>query len=421
MLDLGFRLCGSWFSTRRPARLGMAAVLLAALSGCIGRDAEWASIEEVAPGFLASAHSLHPALAGDGGARVALTFVTARAEGGMDAWIAISRDSGATFAEPVRLNRRAVASSPKDCPTAAFGPDGRLAVAWTEPRDGAGAPTDVVVATSADGGASFTAPQVVNDDVEDRHAAVHAFPAIAFLPDGRLFAAWLDGREYRGSSPMPATACVFGAWSEDGTHWGDNRRLSDRACPCCRPALAVSDPGRIAIAYRSGSANLRDPALLVLTAQGSATADTVISADRWELPGCPTDGLALTGAGDGGSVAWYTGAKPAGIYLMPWRAAEIGARSRRPLSDSLSRSSQPRLSRFGSATWIAVEGVPRSGHGRGVLAVRVLDSGRLTPWCFLGSGAENGALVALGPERALAAWNERGGIRMARLDRRPGS
>jgi hypothetical protein len=407
-------------------RLGAAAVLLAALAGCAGHDAEWATIEEVAPRFLAAGHALHPALAGDGRGRVALTFVTARAGGGMDAWIAISTDSGASFAGPIRLNRRdrAVASDAQDCPVAAFGPAGRLAVAWTERRAGAGSPNDIVVTASEDSGASFTPPQVVNDDVEDRRAAPHAFPRIAFLPDGALFAAWLDGREYRGSSPMPATACVFGAWSDDGGHlWSDNLRLSDRACPCCRPALAVSDSRHIAIAYRSGSRNLRDPALLVLAGRGARSGvDTVFSADRWELAGCPTDGLALTAAADGGSVAWYTGAPPAGTYLMPWRAAAPGgANSRRALSDSLSRASQPRLSRSGSSTWIAVEGVPRSEPGRGVLAVRVLDAGRLTPWCFLGTGIEGGALVALGPGRALAAWGERGGIRMARLERRPGS
>ena len=55
---------------------------------------------------------------------MALTFVTRGAAGGKDLWVSISRDTGATFTRPARVNETAgsVASYPEGRPVPAFGP-----------------------------------------------------------------------------------------------------------------------------------------------------------------------------------------------------------------------------------------------------------------------------------------------------------
>jgi hypothetical protein len=394
-----------------------------ALTGCgAWRNADWVRIEEAGTGFVGHRVVRHPTLATDGGARVALTFVSPREDGSLDAWIALSSDSGASFGAPVRLNRRdgAVVSQPQTSPVASFGPGGRVAVAWIERREGATSAMDVMAAASGDGGTTFARPAAVNDDVADAKETLHGYPSIAFRPDGRLFASWIDERESRSRNPAPATSCVFAALSEDGgMSWGDNRVLTDRACPCCRPALAVDAGGRTVLAYRSGAANLRDPALLLTPDDGSSVAfDTLLAADRWELDSCPTSGPAVTAGEDGGVVAWYTGSGTPGVYLVPWRASIGPAGVRRTVMDSLATATEPRLSRNGDATWIAVDAAASAEPRFRRLAVRVLDrDGTLTPWSFLGADAGSGSIAAVSPDRALAAWIERGSLRLVSLKR----
>jgi hypothetical protein len=419
----------SSFSNEPPAgRLprsvlsGLALVAACALVGCGAPSSrDWARLEEVTPGLLAARHALHPGLASDGHGRVALTFVTAATDSGFDAWIAVSADTGASFGAPVRLNARAaaVAASAEDAPQAAFGPEGRMVVVWAERRAGSARAIDVMAAASGDGGASFSEPAVVNDDAGDARETRHRLPAVAFLTDGTAFAAWTDERENRGD-PAPGTTCVFAATSENGgLSWDDNRPITDRACPCCRIAVAVDDSDRVGVAYRSGAGNLRDPALAVTFDRGESVAlDTVLVADRWESPDCPGAGLALAAGAGSGRLAWYTGGGTPGVWLAPWRAARGLAGPKRTLMDSLASAAEPRLVRHDATTWIALDGRARADTTRRVLAVRaLLPGGRLTPWCFLGAEAEEGAIAAVGPGRALAAWSERGEVRVVGIRR----
>src|SRR5574341_30308 len=125
--------------------------------------------------------------------------------------------------------------------------------------------TDMLVRASGDGGATLGAPVVVNDDAGEPRAAFHGFGARAFLPAGELLAVWMDERElWRVRAPKgePSSGSLFYALSHDGGQtWSENRRLTDRACPCCRAVAASDSSGRVAVAYRAAGGNLRDPAL----------------------------------------------------------------------------------------------------------------------------------------------------------------
>jgi hypothetical protein len=414
----------------RSSRGSLPALLAAALvMGCGARKQaapEWASVRELTPTFLAQLPARDPALATDGFGRVALTYVT-RDSTGADLWLALSADSGTTFGAPRRVNERhgSVGSYPEGRPAPVFGPTGQLVVVWAEKREARGG-VDVVVRASGDGGRTLEPTSVLNDDVDDGKPTYHGFPAVTFLPNGSLAAAWLDERGAPKSEGEPSYSALFGAVSGDGgLTWSDNRKLADEVCPCCRPALSADSAGTLALAFRTADEDLRDP-MLAISHDGGHTYSipAVVSDDRWFLKACPDvgPGLAVAPRG-GGEYAWYTGASPEGVYLVPWRDASGAAGVRRRVDDGLHDASHPRLARLGDATLLAVEARPLDDTTRTVLAVRLLErDGTLTGWTPLGADIVTSWVAAAGSEAAVACWSERGEhgtrVRVARVTRK---
>jgi hypothetical protein len=408
---------------RFPA-LAIAALLVA---GCARAPGPGFALEtrEITPAFLAHRAASDASVSADTLGHVALTFVTRDTAGARDLWIAVSRDGGSTFAEPTRLNARAggVSSYSESRPIAVFAPGGALAVAWSALRpepspeppgakpESASPVADLVVRVSADAGVSFGPEVVVNDDASDRKRVFHGFPALAWLPDGALFAAWEDEREHAGEEGEPTTASLFYAVSGDGgAHWSDNRTLTDELCPCCRSAALVEPGGRLAVAWRTARGNLRDPVIAHSSDGGRTFApESTVSADRWEIAGCPAvgPGIAFDRAG-GGVFAWYTGADTAGVYIRTWRAGGA-ATPRRSLEDGLAGASHPRVVALDAAMLFAVEATPkRAGNRTHALAVRALMAdGTMLPWSFVGENVDGGWLAATGPRTALACWTDR--------------
>lgn len=415
--------------SRVVRRLGLFVTILL-LAGCGPRrlPSDWAWLSEITPAFMDSLTASDPVIATDTHGRVAITWVTSDTTGAKDLWLTVSSDSGASFSEPARVNDRpgSVVSYPECRAAVAYGPAGALAIAWTEKRFDVEKATDVVVRASGDGGNTLGSVNWINDDHTKRSAAFHAFPALTFKPDGSLFATWIDEREYAGRNVESMGAGLYYAASFDGGQtWSANDILRDLVCPCCRPSAIASADGEIAVAYRSADLDMRDPALAISTDGGSAfETDTVLYADRWELPGCPADGPAITwNRATGGHYAWFTGAGEAGVYIVPWRPETGAGGVKRAIGDSLYATARPRLAALGEATLIGVEARPAADTTRTVFAVRALDpDGSLTPWLFLGAEARDGWLAASEPRAAYACWienDERGGrVRVVRLVRR---
>ena len=428
-------------AARRARAAALAALAAATLAGCGGAStAPWASVAEVTPAGLLGRAARDPGIALDHDGHVALTWVTPTPDGRADAWVALSSDSGAHFSPPQRVNPDpgGVTSYAESPPVAAFGHDGELVVAWAAARPGNPDAADVAARASADGGRSWGAAVRVNDDHADTASTYHGFASLDVLPDGRFALAWLDGRAARGLPPgnEPARAEVRVAVSADGgATWSASVRAAGDACPCCRPALRAGADGAIAIAYRGARDDLRDPRL-ALSRDGGATfaADTLISADRWQLPGCPSSGPALTwNRAGGGHYAWFTGESPAGspaagrpapgVYLVPWRAGQGAAGMKRAIAAGLPDAARPLLAPLGAATLVGVVARSAGLAPHRALAVRALDpDGTLTPWLFLGAGVRAATLAGGNARAAWAAWTERDGaatrVRVARLVRR---
>ena len=194
-----------------------------------------------------------------------------------------SDDGGRTFSAPVQVSDparpRVVA------PALALGPDHVIHVLYYDLRDDArdyqglegprwDGPWSVVLATSVDGGQSFSSVAVDEGVVPpERVMLIYTMPPPTLAVDdkGRLFAAWHDARNGDWD--------VFLRRSVDlGRTWGEPRRLNDDNRGNGRdqymPRLAAAPNGRLdAIFYdrRNDPGNVRNDVYLTSTADGGAT------------------------------------------------------------------------------------------------------------------------------------------------------
>jgi hypothetical protein len=404
------------------------------------RATPWQDVREMTPAFLAGALAADPSLALDERAHVALTWVT-RDSLGADAWLAVSADSGEHWSRPMLLDTspHRVTSYPESRPVVAWGRDGSLAAAWAATRPGGGDAADIAVRVSADGGLGWGPVSLVNGDRNDPSSGYHGFMALDVLPDGRPFVAWVDGRASAGLEPEPERAEIYAAASSDGgATWGRETWVAGDVCPCCR--IAVQSTRResgtidVAVAYRGAANDLRDPRIAISNDAGATFAfDTLVSADRWKLRGCPSVGPSLTMDVGHGHYAWFTGESPddamlpdrpaPGVYLVSWRVGAGAVGVKRALGDSLERVTRPMLARLDRGTLVGVLGRTAGQPQHQVLALRTLElDGTLTPWVYLGSGVKSAAIAGQGARGAWAAWAETtaGGtrVRVARLSGR---
>lgn len=203
-------------------------------------------------------------------------------------------------------------------PKIAFGPDGRVAISYTQPlaKPYTGA---IRMLRSSDGGATFSAPFTVHGD---RQVITHRFDAIAFDRAGNLHTLWIDKRDqvsagkagYRG-------AAVYRNESRDGgITFGPDIKMADHSCECCRIALAPTVSGGVAALWRAVFApNVRDHAFAVI-----GGAPVRASFDDWHLDACPHHGPGLAMAADGGFHAVWFGERDGRMAVRYGRLAADG-------------------------------------------------------------------------------------------------
>ncbi len=172
---------------------------------------------------------------------------------------------------------------------------------------------DVRIAQSADGGKTW-APSFVphTDGVQAEHGFVSLLP----LPDGRMFATWLDGRNTVGGEQEEAGGHDHGhggpmtlrcaAFDKNG-RLTDEAELDNKVCDCCQTAAVLTASGPV-VAYRNRSdEENRDIYFTKKTADGW-TPPKAVFADNWHITGCPVNGPALAAFGETLALAWFTAA-----------------------------------------------------------------------------------------------------------------
>ncbi|MDI1248368.1 MAG: sialidase family protein [Lacunisphaera sp.] len=149
---------------------------------------------------------------------------------------------------------------------------------------------------STDGGKTWGTSRAVS--AESR--AVE-FVALQPLPNGRLLAAWLDGRA--GEAGMQLWSRVLG----DGNAAPDTL-VDPLVCDCCQLAFTALPDGGALLAYRGRSQEeVRD--MKVARFRGDRwEPPRPLPADGWKIAACPVNGPRLAQTGGSTAAVWFTGA-----------------------------------------------------------------------------------------------------------------
>ena len=199
-----------------------------------------------------------------------------------------------------------------DFPSLVELPDGTWIVHWLEKVATSTYAYHVKLAISRDQGATWSEPIVPH---RDDSPLEHGFVSMVPWGDGAALV-WLDGREMTSadgragegeeldSGEMGVRATTISAAGALGA----DELLDRRACECCQTALASTARGLVA-AYRDRSeAEVRDIAVVRLV-DGRWSEPTHVAVDNWVFPGCPVNGPQLSADGLRLVIAWFTAAE----------------------------------------------------------------------------------------------------------------
>ncbi|HEY8550850.1 MAG TPA: sialidase family protein [Vicinamibacterales bacterium] len=265
----------------------------------------------------------HVSLAADG--QFVVAAWASRLDSRSDVHVAVSRDGGRTFGEPVRVNtiEGEAAVGGERPPRVAISPEAgkrTIAVLWSATTaDG----TVIRLAESRDGGLRFAPPRQLN---AGDARGLRSWGSLSGSGAGVWHAAWLDGRAAAASKPSAGASHVhhqhgsgarpagaprqnlyYAAIGPDGTV--RETLAAENVCFCCKTATLASADGTVWLAWRHiFTPGERDIAVARLDAGSDRFAAPVrVSHDRWRIDACPDDGPALAVDGEGRvHVVWPT-------------------------------------------------------------------------------------------------------------------
>lgn len=214
----------------------------------------------------------------------------------------INENKKCTDAVRINENDGAVSGAGEATPKMAVALDGKIFVVWYEMQNWP--VSQILVSTSEDGGQTFSSPEELSGDVDPPNV----LPNVATDGKGNVAVVWLGG----GSNPHGVTTHLYLAASSDG---GKNFNAPEKinpsgtdVCGCCLPSAQYDENGKLFIAYRDATKNIRDIAVLKL--QGGNKYKTVVSNDNWVLNACPNSGPRLSVSGENIAVGWRTKNQP---------------------------------------------------------------------------------------------------------------
>lgn len=294
-----------------PRHALMATLLLLGLGACGKRDGDLALVDAAVP---AAAGSLAPRLAAAPDGAVIASWLEPRAlpdgrDGHALRWARLDADGW---------------DAPRDAAAGAdwfvnwadtpgvFAAGDLLVAHWLrrhQTEAGASAYAyDVVLATSGDGGASWSAPRSPHHDGTPTE---HGF--VSHFVTGEGFGlVWLDGRNtgggghenhdgHGGGGGMTLRSARFDAAGAQL----DEQEVDALTCDCCPTDIANTDEGPLMVYRDRTPEEIRDVFVARLGAAGW-DAPRAVGVDRWHMTGCPVNGPAVDAAGARVAVGWFT-------------------------------------------------------------------------------------------------------------------
>lgn len=190
-----------------------------------------------------------------------------------------------------------------DFPSIVEDANGVLFAHWLQKSGGTTYAYDVRIATSRDGGKTWSTPFLLNRDGKQNE---HGFVTLAPLANGGVAATWLDGRNMQEGKEEGDMTLRSATVAPNGVI-GADVQLDTRTCECCTTGMAMTPSGPV-IAYRDRSPDeVRDIAI-VRAARTGWTKPQIIRKDGWKVAGCPVNGPQVSASGRNVAVGWFTAA-----------------------------------------------------------------------------------------------------------------
>jgi hypothetical protein len=227
--------------------------------------------------------------------------------------LASSPDGGTTWTAPRRVNSVVESiQGEENVPRIAFGADQRAYILWSIPGDKGNKARANVRLAIEDAQGGFTPARTLNDVADAAR-----FPTIEPAPDGTLLVAWIDRRQ---DSPAPRQLYLM-RLGGSGQVVATPYKVAEGLCECCRLGIAFADGGKtVYMVDRELSADTtRNHALRKSTDGGATFGPPIeIADDGWKVPECPHSGPTIGQDSRGHlHVTWFTlGRSPeeAGVY-----------------------------------------------------------------------------------------------------------
>ena len=240
-------------------------------------------------------------------------------------------------------------------PALAVGPAGRITVAWSEGSASFPKTESVFFSSSADAGATWSAPAPLTAE-----SSATAHPVFTTLADGRVLAAWLDRRGRAvGDRDTRLFARILGESPARDV------LIEPRVSENSPPALAPFPDGSALLSYRTlGDDDIRDINVVRYRA-GRWENDQKPNHDEWRSSQCPASGPQLATSGGRVAAAWFTaGDAPPRVRISS--SPDAGSRFLMPLTVDFGQPvGRPAISmlRDGALVTLWVEGESSRPNG----------------------------------------------------------
>ena len=229
------------------------------------------------------------------------------------ALLASSKDGGKTWTSPKQVNSAVEAIEGEEGgPRLAFDKNNRAYIVWSVPNEKGDKTRANIRFAMEDGKGGFTPAKTLN---ELKNTA--RFPIIETTADDSLLVGWIDRRV---DNPIPRSLYLK-RLSVKGDELTSSYKIGGGLCECCRLGIAFADGGKtVYVADRQVSEQqIRNHALHKSTDGGQTFGEPVeISDDGWQVAACPHSGPTIGRDGRGYlHVTWFTlgrSEKQAGIY-----------------------------------------------------------------------------------------------------------
>ncbi|WP_215317534.1 sialidase family protein [Polynucleobacter sp. MWH-UH2A] len=268
--------------------------------------------------------------------------------------VAQSADRGKTFASPVVVAQHggSLDSGTDARPQIVANSKGKVFLAYAFFKD-SNWNAQINTSISNDGGKTFSAPKsLVNNSASQR------FPSVLIQPDNTIFVAWIDKRlvaDAKKAGQQRLGGSIAYSFSGDGGAIFSPERIANEAsCECCRIGASGDPKGGIEIVYRAIFAGgIRDHASQIITSSGPGQIRRV-SNDGWKTDACPHHGPTIAISQSGKiHVAWFTqGSNRSGVfYASSVNQGETYTKPQR-IGAADANISRPYLLAVGNSIWL---------------------------------------------------------------------